>query len=567
VKANHTAVVAQLGDLSTNQTALRDSVNHLNERTEAVAAAEDSLQRLLAGHTEAVNGQFASLSDWRQIMQDQVDVLTATTAQTALDITGVAQQQTALGETMQRDNNAASEQMARLADGQHGMQDSMNALAATTGQTAHDVTAVAKQQNALQETVQQNHAAVSGQVTQLAQAQQQMQTGMNAVAATTGQTARDVTAVAQQQNALRETVQQNHAAVSGQMTQLADAQQQIESGLDVVTATAGQTALDVLAATQQQDTLRQALQQDNAALNGQMTQLAKAQQQMQNGIGTIATTTGQTARDVTAVAQQQNALRETVQQNHAAVSGQMTQLADAQQQIESGLDVVTATAGQTALDVLAATQQQDALRQALQQDNAGLSGQMTQLADGQQQVQNGVDTITATTAQTALDGIAVSNSQARMEQSLQAGREELVAKLAGLSQEQQNWPQRLDAVQARVNALAESIATLDQRLATLQGTLQTSLDGLTASLTTEGEKRLQAEAKVVRDLQAVVEAVAQLRQTQASLREQVAHVQKDTRPEPESSQPAAQQPKEQPPSEVKVSDAGTAQPVVDADAK
>jgi chromosome segregation ATPase len=404
-------------------------------------------------------------------------------------------------------------------------------------------------------------------VTQLAQAQQQMQTGMNAVAATTGQTAHDVTAVAQQQNALRETVQQNHAAVSGQMTQLADAQQQMQTGLDVVTATAGQTALDVLAATQQQDALRQALQQDDDALSGQMTQLAQAQQQVQNGVSAIAATTGQTAHDVTAVAQQQNALRETVQQNHAAVSGQMTQLADAQQQMQTGLDVVTATTGQTALDVLAATQQQDTLRQALQQDNAALSDQMTQLADAQQQVQNGVDTITATTAQTALDGIAMSNGQTRMEQAMQGGREELVARLAGLSQEQQSWPQRLDAVQARVNALAESIAAFDQRLATLQGTLQTSIDGLTASLTTEGEKRLQAEAKVVQDLQAVVEAVAQLRQTQSSLREQVAHVQKDTRPEPESSPPAAQQPKPEPPSEVKVSDAGTTQPMVEADAK
>jgi chromosome segregation ATPase len=620
VKTNHDAVVAQLGGLSESQTALRDSVNHLNERTEAVAAAENSLQQLLASHSEVVNGQFASFSDWRQMMQDQVDILTATAAQTALDITGVAEHQTALGEVVQRDNAAAHEQMARLADGQQQLQTGLNTVAATTGQTALDVTAVAQQQNTLQETVQQNraavsgqmtqladaqqqlqtgvsaiaattgqtaldvtavaqqqktlqetvqqnHAGVSGQMTQLADAQQQLQTGMGTIAATTGQTARDVTAVAQQQNALRETVQQNHAAVSDRMTQLADAQQQIQSGLDVVTATAGQTALDVLAATGQQDALRQTLQQDNTALSGQMSQLADAQQQMQTGMSTIAATTGQTARDVTAVAQQQNALRETVQQNHAGVSGRMTQLADAQQQMQTGLDVVTATAGQTALDVLAATQQQDALRQALRQDNAALNGQMAALAESQQQVQSGVDTITATTGQNALDSIAMSNGQTRMEQAMQAGREELATRLAALEQEQQSWLQRFDTAQARINTLAEGIGALEQRLAALQGTLQTSIEGLTAGMAAEGDKRLQAEAKAIRDLQAVVESVAQLRQTQASLREQTTQVRQDTPAPSEVVPPAAEQPKPQPASEVKVSDAGTTQPMVDADAK
>jgi chromosome segregation ATPase len=514
VKTNHAAVIARLGDLSESQATLGGSLNRLNERTEAVVAAEDSLRRLLENRTDTINGQLAGFCDWRQTMQNQLDVLTATTGQTALDLLAMGDHQNALQEAVQRDNAAAVEQMAGLADGQRRMQDSMNTVTTTAAQTALDVAAVAEHQSALREAVQQNDAAANERLAHLADGQGRMQDSMNTIAATTGQTAQDVTAVAQQQNTLREAVQQNHATVSGQMTRLADGQQQVQTGVSTITATSGQTALDVAA-----------------------------------------------------VAKQQNTLAEAVQQNHAAVSGQMTRLADGQQQVQNGLDIITATTGQTALDVLAATQQQDTLRQTLQQDNAAINGQMAGLAQAQQQMQTGVDTITATTGQTALDGIAMSNSQTRMEQAMQAGRAELVAKLGGLAQEQQNLPQRLETVQARVNALADGVAALDQRLAALQGTLQTSIDGLKANLASEGEKRLQAEAKVIQDLQAVVEAVAQLRQTQASLREQVTQAQRDTRTPAETIEPAAEQPKPQPPTEVKVSDAGPLPPPAEADAK
>jgi len=139
--------------------------------------------------------------------------------------------------------------------------------------------------------------------------------------------------------------------------------------------------------------------------------------------------------------------------------------------------------------------------------------------------------------------------------------------LAEIAQGQQSWLQRFDAAQAKVNSLAEGIAAVEQRVNALQGILQTSMQELAANLNTDGDRRLQLETRLLQDLQAVIESVSQLRQTQTSLKEQMTQVQRDTQSPSESTKPAVEQAKPQPASEVKVSDAGTVQPAVTEDAK
>jgi uncharacterized phage infection (PIP) family protein YhgE len=231
------------------------------------------------------------------------------------------------------------------------------------------------------------------------------------------------------------------------------------------------------------------------------------------------------------------------------------------------VDVLTATTGQTALDIMTLTSQQDALHEAVHGGNMAATGQMTQLADSQRQMQNGLETVAATTGQAALDVITLGGNQTRLEQATQTGREELIARLAEIAQGQQSWLQRFDAAQAKVNSLAEGIAAVEQRVNALQGTLQTSMQELAANLNTDGDRRLQLETRLLQDLQAVIESVSQLRQTQTSLKEQMTQVQRDTQSPSESTKPAVEQAKPQPASEVKVSDAGTVQPAVTEDAK
>jgi 2-methylcitrate dehydratase PrpD len=132
----------------------------------------------------------------------------------------------------------------------------------------------------------------------------------------------------------------------------------------------------------------------------------------------------------------------------------------------------------------------------------------------------------------------------------------LAARLIELIQSQEQWAQRFDAAQANVQTIAANIVALEQHLAKLQGSLQPSLDGLTSQFGAAGQSRVQFEAKVNQDIQAIVDAVAQLRQDQASLTEQMQQIQVRTQSQTKDIITAIQQLKP-PPAEVNVSDSGT----------
>jgi chromosome segregation ATPase len=202
--------------------------------------------------------------------------------------------------------------------------------------------------------------------------------------------------------------------------------------------------------------------------------------------------------------------------------------------MQSSLNTLTATAGQTALDVLAMTARQEAVRAALQSHNETTGTQIARLADTQQQMQSGLDTITAITGQASLDTLAMSNRQGELGQAVQAGRQEMAGKLAVMAQDQQNWSSRLDAAQAKVGTIAGSIAALEQQITKLQEALQTGLQGTTATLGATSQQRQQFEAKVGQDIQTVIDSLAQLRQTQTSLQEQLTQVQKSTQGQADS---------------------------------
>jgi hypothetical protein len=245
-----------------------------------------------------------------------------------------------------------------------------------------------------------------------------------------------------------------------------------------------------------------------------------------------------------------------VQNHNKVVDNRMTDLAAGQDQVQSTLDTVTATAGQTALDIINMAADLGALRQNLQSHNDSIAGRIADVADNQQQAQSSLDTVVATASQTALDVIALNDGQTRIAQAARVDRQELVARLTGMVESQQQWAQRLDAAQANVQTVTASIAALEQHVTKLQGALQPSLDGLATQLGTGGQSRAQFEVKVNQDIQAMVDAISELRQDQASLVDQMQQIQKRTQSQTKDIITAIQQLR-QPPAEVKVSDSGT----------
>ncbi len=585
----------QLVALAASQDRIYSGLEGLNKFVQAVAKdvtgvsqGQTALHQTLNEHRAAFAEKSAILEQNQRNLQTAVDGIAGGTKTNTEGIAALAAGQTALQETLGANHKIVTGQVAAVIENQQGLQAGINGLNDRTGQAASQLAALTTGQDAIRETLNTGNGAVAAKLMGLSETQTGLQNNLSGLNQKADTIVGSVTTIRDEQASLQETLKASQEAAKNQMTQLSSGQQQIQGQLDVLTATTGQTALDVMAVGDNQSRLGQATQAGVAALSartdkidsdlrtvavdqssmykalkdqgdvisGRIAETADNQKQLRGSLDAVAATATQTATDVKAAAVQQATMQQALQNRNEATARRIAGLADNQGQMQSSLDAVMATTGQTALDVIGMTAGQDALTQNLQSHNAAVGGQIADLVNGQQQTQSGLDTVIATAGQTALDMIDLSNGQARLARAVQTDRQELAARLTELVQGQQQWAQRLDTAQANVQTITASIAALEQHLTKLQGSLQPSLDGLTSQLGTNGQGRAQFETKVNQDIQAIVDAVSQLRQQQASLADEMQQIQNRTLSQTQDIITAIQQLK-QSPVEVKVSDAAT----------
>jgi chromosome segregation ATPase len=615
VAAGNETAVAHATAVAQNQQNLKAAVDALGIATHqvstdltALASAQNSFRQTQQNHNEAMATRSAALAEGQQTLRSQVELLSATTSQTALSMLTLNNGQATFQQTMQAGMNGLTEradqtaahvkgmveqntalsqsmtvQAAALAENQQAMKTNIDRMAGVVDKAYADLTAVSLAQDTLQSTLTNRSDEISGRVARLDNSQKELADSINILTATAGQTALDVMGLATGHAELNRSIKAGNDEVIARTTTLAQNQQTIGGQLDVLTATAGQTAMDVLTMNDNQSRLGQTLQGGLANLDSRTTVLGENQQHMQGSLEILTATAGQTAADVLAVNEGQARLGQTLQsgltnldsrttalgENQQKIQGglasldsRMTTAGESQQRMQGSLDALTTLAGQTADDVAAANNRQDAIAKAIQSHDESTAGRITQLGDNQQKTQSGLDAVATTLGQTARDITALNENQARSEQTAQAGREQVAASLAEIARNQQGWIERFDAAQARVQAMADRIATLDQQLGKLQGALQTGVQSTATLLDANGQQRQQFEAKIAQDVQAMIEAIAQLRQVHVQLQEQMSQVQKSTQTQAETLKTTIDQIK-QPIPEAKVSDAvKSAQPVV-----
>ncbi len=607
VAAGNEAAAAHATAVAQNQQNLKAAVDALGIATHqvsadltALASAQNSFRQTQQNHNEAMATRSAALAEGQQTLRGQIDLLSATTSQTALSMLTLNNGQATFQQTMQAGMNGLTEradqtaahvkgmveqntalsrsmtaQAASLAENQQTLKGVIDRTAGVVDRAYADLTAVSLAQDTLQSTLANRSDEISGRVARLDSNQKELADSINILTATAGQTALDVMGLATGHAELNRSIKAGNDQVIARTTTLAQNQQTIGGQLDVLTATAGQTAMDVLAMNDNQARQGRTLDGRLTSLDNRTTALGENQQQMQGSLDVLTATAGQTAADVLAVNEGQARLGQTLQsgltnldsrttalgENQQQIQGElasldsrMTTAGESQQRMQGSLDALTTLAGQTVADVAAANNRQDAIAKAIQSHDESTAGRITQLGDNQQKTQSGLDAVATTLGQTARDIAALNENQARSEQTAQAGREQVAASLAEIARNQQGWIERFNAAQARVQAMADSIATLDQQLGKLQGTLQTGVQSTATLLDANGQQRQQFEAKIVQDVQAMIEAIAQLRQTQAQLQEQMGQVHKSTQTQAETLKSAIDQIK-QPVPEAKVSDA------------
>ncbi len=536
LRVSQETLTGQIAGLSASQQQLQASVGTLGTKADQTAAdlvdTRSSLQDALRVNREVLTGQIAAGLQNQQALQSDVRDLSDKADQLTTNIGDVSSEQTALHATVRTNHDTVVAAMAGLADRQETFRSGLEKLDGKADRAAGDIASLTAQQQSLCEAVKTNQDSI---VPKLAE-----------VAATTEQTARDVTTLNNWQAALRQSIQSGNTTLTARATELAESQQALQNKIDNLRQATQQVASDVAKMTAGQDALHQGLKAHSDKTDQQAASLASVQEEVRTNLDTLTATAGQTALDIIAMTTRQDAIQAALQSHNETLGARMTEIADNQQQMQSSLDTVTATTGQASLDILGVTTRQDAIHAALQSNNETLGARMAQLADNQQQMQSSLDTVTATTGQASLDAITLSNHQGRLGQAVQAGRQEMAEKLADMAQGQQKWSERLDGAQAKVMTIGDSVAALEQRIARLQDLLQTSIQGTTALLGTTSQQRLQFETKVSQDMQAVIDSLALVRQTQTSLQEQITQVQKSTQGQADSLRSVIEQMKTSP---------------------
>jgi len=590
VAANARQIAMVSSQLYVGNNEVQDGIQKLDRNDQdlgtgisTVQNGQDALHETVTIASKAMDKKMVTLDENQRLLRDGVSQVAGVTQRTASDVTAIAGEQATLHQMVQSGRRELGDSIATVAVNQEKtrtdigqlqqadqrMADQLVALAASQDRihsgldslskfmqvVARDVTGISQGQTALQQAINEHTVVFAEKSALLEQNQRNTQTAVDGIAADARKNTGDIAALAAGQTVMQQTLNTNHKIVAGQVAAVIQNQQGLQAGINGLTEKTGQTTSQLTALATGQDTIRETLNNGNGTVAAKLAGLSENQAGLQSNLTGLHQKADTIVGSVATVRTEQASLHETLKANHEAMKDQVTQLSSGQQQLQGGLDVLTATTGQTALDVISMAAGQDALTQNLQSHNAAVGGRIADLAGSQEQTQSGLDAVLATAGQTALDMIDLSQGQARLTQAVQADRQELAARLTEIVQSQQQWAQRLDAAQANVKAVTANIAAIEQHLTGLQGSLQPSLDGLTSQLGANGQGRAQFEAKMNQDIQVIVDAVAQLRQDQASLTDQMQQIQKRTLSQTKDIITAIQQLR-QPPADVKISDSG-----------
>ena len=554
------ATRGQMADLTDDQQAIRERVETVMATASQIALNLVTISNQQTQFAQDVQAGFGSMTDNQQALQSNIDTLAVGTtqlgldviavsegqndlrqaldtqagdlaegnAQLAADLRSVAERQDALNQTLASHDETVAGRMDRLAQTQTELQNGLDGVAATTTQVALDLIALDNGQTTLQQAAQAERARLDTRLTDVVAGQQQLQTGLDTLSATTTQVALDVLTLDEKQARQSESVQANHDAVVARLTETAQAQQDLQSGLDILSATTAQVGLDVLTLDDKQTRQSASVQANHEALLDELVAAANGRQQILGDLDVITATASQIGLDVIALDGKQDSLAQAVQAGQEDFAPKLVTLTDNQQQLQSGLDTLATTTTQVALDVLTLNDDQAKQGQALEATRQTLSSQIETVAQGQQQLQGNLDAVTVTANQLAADVTTLDDNQGRIEQAVEANRQELALKLAEIAQGQQQWLARFDAAEAKVATMTAGISALEERVSKLQGTLQTSLQDLSTLLDTETQQRATFQDSVRQDMRSVTDSVAQLREIQAGLAEHIQRVQDST---------------------------------------
>ncbi len=487
----------QITQLEQNQAQLRDGVSQVadisqktNAAVSAVARDQATLHNVVQGHKRDLDGRITAIAKSQEETHAGIAKLSQADSDLGDRIAAVSQKQDTLQKLATENQNRLASQVATLAQNQEA---GIANLRQADKDLAGKLAAMTQEQQALQELTTHNYANLTGQITSVAKTQERTQAGLANLQQADQDLAGKIATVTTEQQALRELTATNQQQLTGQIAAVAKAQEETHSGIaglqqadqdingKIVAMSQAQQAMQKLTASnqqqlsdkiatvsQEQQTLRELAASNHTALADQIATVTATQQKTQDGIASLQQADGELGEKITAVSQEQLALKELTTGNHAKLTSHIASVAKNQEMTQIGIVQLQNTDQEIAGQIAKMSQDQLALQELTSNNHKAVTDQVASLSNGQTQLRNDVGQLRTQTNAVATDLTAVTKEQAAIRETLKTASITLAEKLALVETNQNDIQSLIDRVANTADQTSQDVATLATTQAAIQ---------------------------------------------------------------------------------------------------
>jgi len=505
-----------------NQEILQSGLSGLEEKASQMVAEQSGLKEGIRSTNEELGGRMMALLQNQLTLQGDVRNVGEKASQLASDFAGVAAEQVAIKEALQAHAEVSDSQMTALAAGQGELSVGLANLHELTRTVTDSTANITSQQAVLHETAKTSNEKLCGQLSAISENQRTLCSDVNGLHEKATQLVAGIDSVANEQLTVQRLVQDNKRELSETMTRAAHEQEAMGTILAQLQKTGQTVSENIVALAETQNALKETLNCVNQQLTGGLTTLLSNHGQLHSDVNSLRELAETAVGNVTNIAHEQGAL-------HGTLQGGVDVIEQNQKTLQAEVNTVAEATRQAAATVTAMAAEQARLLEAIRAGNEELTGQIASLSENQQA---GLDELNALTGRAASDLTVMNREQRRLAEAIQAGREDLLTKLIAVAKDQHERMERFDTAEAKIHAIMASLDTLEQNAQRFEQTLHASIQDLTNLLNAEGQNRMQFEETVNQDLKAIADAVSLIGEIRASLEARMLPAEHSAKAEP-----------------------------------
>lgn len=222
-------------------------------------------------------------------------------------------------------------------------------------------------------------------------------------------------------------------------------------------------------------------------------------------------------------------LQTMVEANAQQIADIAARLEQNQQELHAVIGNVQNDVAKVAFDVAAVAEAQMKLHDTMQNSNQQVTGKMASLEQNQRDMSaslgRAIAGVQSETRKVAADLTAVTAEQTKLFDTVRENNEQLTNKVAVIEQAQQQRQDTIGGMQDNIRAVAASITALGEDVLRLQEILQNNIRELVSIADITGQKQIEFQESMRKDLLTLDESLASIRQNQSNLESRIEQMQ------------------------------------------